>query len=351
MHEAASVVACQLSRRPVGRDGEHAQDGEGDGVRQVGGHQGAHRDARTGRRGGNPPRFDVFEGVGRKQVERQAYPALLEAGARPVPRCVERYRAADAEMRPQQRARQARRHRPVDPDRDLAGDGDAGQGGVDAVRRTAVENERGKRGRRRQEGVAERARDLVAAAVTAGLGQRSPASSENDPSRDQRTARSVERESLIHPRDGMDASPGSQNRAGVCEPRQQRVQHLPRPVGIWEQFTQGLLVQRHAELPEERDGLGDREPAQHAAYDGALSAPEVGLGDDRIRDVAPAAAADEDLGARPGRAVEQEDVRRRRRPACEDGRCQAGGPGADDRHVTGLWEVCQNVCSACGRPS
>ena len=139
---------------------------------------------------------------------------------------------------------------------------------------------------------------------------------------------------------------------------QQRVQHVARLVGVGKELAARLFVQRQAEIAEERDGLLDRERAQHAADDRPLAAPEVGLGDDGVRDVAAAAAADEDLGARLEGAVEQDDRPRRRGAAREDRGREAGGAGADDRDVTGGRQCCHQFCNpraphaaACGRPS
>ena len=64
-------------------------------------------------------------------------------------------------------------------------------------------------------------------------------------------------------------------------------------------------------------------------------APEVALADDRVGDVAPRAAADQDLRARLPRALEQNDAQRRSEPAGEDGSGHPGRAGADDRDIAG----------------
>ena len=84
---------------------------------------------------------------------------------------------------------------------------------------------------------------------------------------------------------------------------------------------------------EERDGVVNRQRAKDAANDRAPAAPEVGVGDDGIGDVAPRAAADEDLGAGPLRAVEQDDGAAGVQAPREDRGGQAGGAGADDGDV------------------
>ena len=115
--------------------------------------------------------------------------------------------------------------------------------------------------------------------------------------------------------------------------RSSAVEHIARAVGVGKQLAAGFFVQADADLAEERDRVADREGAQHAADDRRLAAPEIALGDGGVRDVAARSAADEDLRARRARAVEQHDRARAVEPAREDRGGQAGGAGADDRHV------------------
>ena len=63
----------------------------------------------------------------------------------------------------------------------------------------------------------------------------------------------------------------------------------------------------NADVAEKRDGVGDGEAPQHTADDCAAAAPEVGLGDYRVGDVAARAAADENFRAETARAVEQDE--------------------------------------------
>jgi len=103
-------------------------------------------------------------------------------------------------------------------------------------------------------------------------------------------------------------------------------------------------VKRDADLAKEFDGVGDRQTAQDAADDGSPPTPEVRLDDGRVRDVAPAAAADEDLRAKAAGAIEKNDGRVWVEAACEDRGRQAGRAGADDRDITRLRTIGQ-TCS------
>src|SRR6185295_10281438 len=118
---------------------------------------------------------------------------------------------------------------------------------------------------------------------------------------------------------------------------EQRVEHVARPIGIRKEFAAGFFVERHADLAEERDGVGDRERPENAADDRRRPAPEIAFGDRRIRDVAAAAAADQNLGAGRARAVEDDDRSRWIEAAREDRGREPGGAGADDRDVARWW--------------
>src|SRR5204862_3046214 len=76
------------------------------------------------------------------------------------------------------------------------------------------------------------------------------------------------------------------------------------------------------------------EAAKDAADDCPPSAPEILFRHDGVRDVAAAAAADENLGAWTSGAIEQDDRRVRVKASSEDCRRETGGAGADDRNVT-----------------
>ena len=129
---------------------------------------------------------------------------------------------------------------------------------------------------------------------------------------------------------------------------QQRVEHVARAVGVGKQLAAGLLVQRDADLAEERDRLADGERAQHAPDDRGLAAPEIALGDDGVGHVAARSAADEDLRAGRARAVEEDDRTGAIEAAGEDRGGQAGRAGADDGDVARRRELgCQSRSLPC----
>ena len=92
-------------------------------------------------------------------------------------------------------------------------------------------------------------------------------------------------------------------------------------------------MQAHADVAEERDGVADGKAAQDAADDGATAAPEIGIGDGSIGDVAAGAAADENLRAEMACAVDEDDAAVRMKPPDEDRGREAGGAGSDDRDI------------------
>ena len=59
------------------------------------------------------------------EIQREPHVASLEAGTRPVTRDVERERAADTEVGPEQRAFETQREAAVHPDGDLRLDGNS----------------------------------------------------------------------------------------------------------------------------------------------------------------------------------------------------------------------------------
>lgn len=94
-------------------------------------------------------------------------------------------------------------------------------------------------------------------------------------------------------------------------------------------------MERHAEVGEELHRLRYRQGAQHLPYRGARAAVEVGLGHLDVRDIAAAAAADQDLGPRAPGAIEEPDAGRAIEPAGEDGGRESGRAGTDDGNVEG----------------
>jgi hypothetical protein len=106
---------------------------------------------------------------------------------------------------------------------------------------------------------------------------------------------------------GNDAPAGDENRAAAFNLVQQGVEYITRPVAVGEKLAAGFFVDRDAELAEEPHRLIDGKAAEDAPDDGRPSAPEIAFGDDRVREVAAGAAADEDLRAGLLRAFEQDD--------------------------------------------
>src|SRR5262249_9188579 len=105
------------------------------------------------------------------------------------------------------------------------------------------------------------------------------------------------------------------------------------PVAVRKELAVALLVQWHAELVEERDGVANRPSAKNTTHDRAPAAPEVGVGDGGVGDVAPRAAAHKDLRARTLRAVDEQNGQMRMKTSREDCRGQAGGSSAENGHV------------------
>jgi hypothetical protein len=105
-------------------------------------------------------------------------------------------------------------------------------------------------------------------------------------------------------------------------------------VGGGEELAGVLALEGDAEVLEERDGLGDIEAAEDLADGVGRGAGVLLLVDLVVRDVAAAAAGDEDLGAEFFGAVEGNDAGVGRCGAAgPDGGEEAGGAGADDGDV------------------
>ena len=100
---------------------------------------------------------------------------------------------------------------------------------------------------------------------------------------------------------------------------QQRIEHRASPIRIGEQLAVLFLVERDAQLLEERGGAGRGKRAQHVPHDARRPAPEVVLRHGAVGDVAAGAAADQDLRADVGGAVQAHDAQPRRRTSGEDG--------------------------------
>ena len=84
---------------------------------------------------------------------------------------------------------------------------------------------------------------------------------------------------------------------------------VARTIGIRKQLAVLLLVERHAELVEERGGTVGGKGPQDVTHVARGAAPEIPLGDNAVGDVTARSAADEDLGADVTGAVETPHVR------------------------------------------
>jgi hypothetical protein len=98
-----------------------------------------------------------------------------------------------------------------------------------------------------------------------------------------------------------------------------------------------LFVQRDAELFEEPHRLVNRQRSQHPRDDTRRPTVEVPRGHDAIRDITAPAPADENLGAKPPRAVDDRDRGSGCATGCGDCRHQASRARAD--HQDGLGAV------------
>ena len=193
--------------------------------------------------------------------------------------------------------------------------------------------QRHERGRGRHDCVSELSREVEARAVAAGLRERASAGREHDAPRAKVPRGGLEPEVAVGRLDTADAVARAQLDARGRRLAQQRREHVAGAVRIREELAVGFFVKRDADGAEEADRVGDGKAAQDAPDHGPAAAVEVGVGDRGVGDVAPSAAAHEDLGARPLRAVEEDDRSRRIQTAGEDGGRQAGRAGADDRRV------------------
>jgi len=123
-----------------------------------------------------PVRLDVVESCAGAEVDGDGDTMAIDLRAVPVPRCVQGDRAADAEVRPEDRAAQADGDAAVDPDRQFDVLSDTRQLARKVV---AVQQERRQCRRRLDDCVSEAPGDAEAGAVAAGFRQRLAAGGEN----------------------------------------------------------------------------------------------------------------------------------------------------------------------------
>jgi hypothetical protein len=102
-------------------------------------------------------------------------------------------------------------------------------------------------------------------------------------------------------------------------------------------------VKRDAQLREELDGTHGGKRAQHVANDTVRSSPEVALRHDTVGDVAPAAAADQNLGANRARAVETHDPCTRVVAGARNCGHETGGACANDDYVSRFAEAHRSI--------
>ena len=139
--------------------------------------------------------------------------------------------------------------------------------------------------------------------------------------------------------DRLDAGRMHKQRSDSFRLPHERIENRACGIGDGKQFARVFPFEFHARVSEERYGVVSGEPPEHLADSRWRAAGEVGFVDLTVRDVAAAAAGDEDLGTKFFGSVDRHD---RERPAEITGGAarprggeEAGGPGADDENVTG----------------
>ena len=253
------------------------------------------------------PRLERLEALPGTEVQQHVDRLPFELRAVPVPRRVQHHRPAGAEMRPEQRALEVDRAPIARPRWSARAMRDARERGV-AI---AVQKQRRQRRRRLDVAVTERARELVARAVAAGLRQRPSARGEDD------GARAVRRVVAGRPEIPVLARVTAVTRSPVCSsaPASRSAPSSASSTSrallrVGKQLAVLLLVQRDAELREERGGLAAgnaRSTLRTTRDDPPQKSRSV---TSRVGDVAARTAADEDL-----RADAASRRRRRRRAA------------------------------------
>src|SRR5436853_528476 len=116
-------------------------------------------------------------------------------------------------------------------------------------------------------------RDRESRAVASGLRQRLAAGREDDGRRVHIAAIGADAEPVPGSLDAEDAAARNERRADASLLAQQRFEHIARAVRVRKQLAVRFLVQAHADLTEEVDGVVDGEGSQHAADDGWTSTP------------------------------------------------------------------------------
>ncbi len=194
-----------------------------------------------------------------------------------------------------------------------------------------IEQQRYQRRHWRHDLMPERASQSVATAVAAALRQRLPAGGQHDLPGLEDTAGGIERKAIRPVRQRLHAAAVQPFDAELRTFREQRLQHIARPVRVGKQLAVRLFVQGHAEVGEELHGLRHWQRAQHLADGRARTAVEVALRNRGVGDVAAAAAAHQDLRAWSPGTINQPHARR------AIGACGRKWPSPDRRRRRRRW--------------
>ena len=115
---------------------------------------------------------------------------------------------------------------------------------------------------------------------------------------------------------------------------EQGVEHVAGSIRIGKELAVVFFVECDTGRLEEPYCRVHGQRPENTADHGRRTTPEVAFRDDAIRDVAPAAAADEDLRAGLPRAIEQSNAQGRIPHSREDRGRETGCTGANDQDVT-----------------
>ncbi len=212
---------------------------------------------------------------------------------------------------------------------------------------TGRQHEGGESRGRGDDRVAQAARRVQSPAVAPGLGERKAPRGEDEAVRRPlpRHRRHAEPRAG-QPPDRFHARGGDEPRPGLREPAQERVEDGAGAVGRREVLPGRLETELHSQGAHPPDRARLVEGSQDGADERARPSPVVLRGDAGIGDVAAPSAADEDLGARLARPVQEHDPRSRCRLRGKDARRQPGRARSDDQDIGGLHRVSAGARSA-----
>jgi hypothetical protein len=201
-------------------------------------------------------------------------------------------------------------------------------------RRRRVEEQRRQRRQRRGDAVSEARREIEAETARSGLRQALAARGDDDAARAVRRARGgPQRERLGRgvAVDRDDVLRMADHDARVDRRAQQRAQHVLGGVRLREELAEALRVERDAARLEEGAHGVDVEAREVAAQEVRRVGLEIAVVRVGVRDVAAAAARDEDLQADLLRRVEQQRRRRVRRDLARQAVVADGAAGGEPR--------------------